>query len=160
MEQNKRLRGVLTNKRMRRKVKANKKVRNATSKVYKRIKFRSKLELFTYKKLEEASIKSLYEKKKYVLQEGFHYSQQCYEPHKTKGYVDNTYKVRDITYTPDFVDPNGKWIIEVKGFANDVFPVKWKMFKNHLMQLEDPPVLYLPKNQGQVLKTIELIKEL
>jgi hypothetical protein len=28
------------------------------------------------------------------------------------------------------------------------------------MQLEDPPVLYLPKNQGQVLKTIELIKEL
>ncbi len=145
---------------MRRKVKANKKVRNATSKVYKGIKFRSKLELFTYKKLEEASIKSLYEKKKYVLQEGFHYSQQCYEPHKTKGYVDNTYKVRDITYTPDFVDPNGKWIIEVKGFANDVFPVKWKMFKNHLMQLEDPPVLYLPKNQGQVLKTIELIKEL
>jgi hypothetical protein len=145
---------------MRRKVKANKKVRNATSKVYKGIKFRSKLELFTYKKLEEASIKSLYEKKKYVLQEGFHYSQQCYEPHKTKGYVENTYKVRDITYTPDFVDPNGKWIIEVKGFANDVFPVKWKMFKNHLMQLEDPPVLYLPKNQGQVLKTIELIKEL
>jgi hypothetical protein len=145
---------------MRRKVKANKKVRNATSKVYKGIKFRSKLELFTYKKLEEAKVKCLYEKKKYVLQEGFHYSQQCYEPHKTKGYVDNTYKVRDITYTPDFVDPNGKWIIEVKGFANDVFPVKWKMFKNHLMQLEDPPVLYLPKNQGQVLKTIELIKEL
>ena len=138
----------------------NKKVRNATSKVYKGIKFRSKLELFTYKKLEEAKVKCLYEKKKYVLQEGFHYSQQCYEPHKTKGYVDNTYKVRDITYTPDFVDPNGKWIIEVKGFANDVFPVKWKMFKNHLMQLEDPPVLYLPKNQGQVLKTIELIKEL
>ena len=145
---------------MRRKVKANKKVRNATSKVYKGIKFRSKLELFTYKKLEEAKVKCLYEKKKYVLQEGFHYSQQCYEPHKTKGYVDNTYKIRDITYTPDFVDPNGKWIIEVKGFANDVFPVKWKMFKNHLMQLEDPPVLYLPKNQGQVLKTIELIKEL
>ena len=145
---------------MRRKVKANKKVRNATSKVYKGIKFRSKLELFTYKKLEEAKVKCLYEKKKYVLQEGFHYSQQCYEPHKTKGYVDNTYKVRDITYTPDFVDPNGKWIIEVKGFANDVFPVKWKIFKNHLMQLEDPPVLYLPKNQGQVLKTIELIKEL
>ena len=138
----------------------NKKVRNATAKVYKGIKFRSKLELFTYKKLEEAKVKCLYEKKKYVLQEGFHYSQQCYEPHKTKGYVDNTYKVRDITYTPDFVDPNGKWIIEVKGFANDVFPLKWKMFKKHLMQLENPPVLYLPKNQGQVLQTIELIKQL
>ena len=138
----------------------NKKVRNATAKVYKGIKFRSKLELFTYKKLEDAGIKSLYEKKKYVLQQGFHYESQCYEPHKTKGYIDSGYKVRDITYTPDFVDPNGKWIIEVKGFANDVFPLKWKMFKKHLMELENPPVLYLPKNQGQVLQTIELIKQL
>lgn len=138
----------------------NKKVRNATSKVYKGIKFRSKLELFTYMKLEDAGIKSLYEKNKYILQEGFRYEAECYEPHKTKGYVDNTAKVRDITYTPDFVDPNGKWIIEVKGYANDVFPIKWKMFKNYLMQLEDPPVLYLPKNQGQVLQTIELIKNL
>ena len=138
----------------------NKKVRNATSKVYKGIKFRSKLELFTYRKLEEAKIKALYEKKKYVLQEGFHYPEECYEPHKTKGYINNTYKVRDITYTPDFVDPNGKWIIEVKGFANDVFPIKWKLFKNYLLSLEDPPVLYLPKNQGQVLQTIELIKHL
>ena len=143
-----------------RKSTTNKKVRNATTKVYKGIKFRSKLELFTYVKLEEANIKALYEKKKYVLQEGFHYPEQCYEPHKTKGYIDNTVKVRDITYTPDFVDPNGKWIIEVKGYANDVFPLKWKMFKNHLMELEDPPVLYLPKNQGQVLQTIELIKNL
>lgn len=138
----------------------NKKVRNATAKVYKGIKFRSKLELFTYKKLEDAGIKSLYEKKKYLLQEGFHYTAECHEPHKTKGYIDSGYKVRDITYTPDFVDPNGKWIIEVKGFANDVFPLKWKMFKKHLMELENPPVLYLPKNQGQVLQTIELIKQL
>ena len=138
----------------------NKKVQNATAKVYKGIKFRSKLELFTYMKLEDAGIKSLYEKKKYILLQGFHYEAECYEPDKRKGYVDNTKKVRDITYTPDFVDPNGKWIIEVKGYANDVFPIKWKMFKNHLMQLDDPPVLYLPKNQGQVLQTIELIKNL
>ena len=102
----------------------------------------------------------MYEKKKYVLQEGVHYEAECHEPHKSKGYINNTYKVRDITYTPDFVDPNGKWIIEVKGFANDVFPLKWKMFKKHLMELENPPVLYLPKNQGQVLQTIELIKQL
>ena len=38
-------------------------------------------------------------------------------------------KVRAMTYTPDFVDPNNKWIIEVKGYANDVFPLKWKLFK-------------------------------
>ena len=138
----------------------NKKVRNATAKVYKGIKFRSKLELFTYRKLEDADIDALYEKKKYVLQEGFRYSATVYEPHKTKGYIPTTTKIRDITYTPDFVDPHGRWIIEVKGFANDVFPVKWKMFKNYLMQQDDPPVLFLPRNQKQVLETIELIKEL
>ena len=138
----------------------NKKVRNATAKVYKGIKFRSKLELFTYRKLEDAGIGALYEKKKYVLQEGFRYSATVYEPHKTKGYIPTTTKIRDITYTPDFVDPHGRWIIEVKGFANDVFPIKWKMFKNYLMQQDDPPVLFLPRNQKQVLETIELIKEL
>ena len=138
----------------------NKKVRNAVSKVYKGIKFRSKLELFTYRKLEEAKIKSLYEKKKFVLMQGFHFGNRCVEPHKSKGYIDITTKIRDITYTPDFVDPNGKWIIEVKGYANDVFPIKWKLFKHHLMDHGYDYVLFLPKNQKQVLETIELIKEL
>ena len=149
---------------LRRKKTANKKVRNAVSKVYKGIKFRSKLELFTYKKLEEAGIKSLYEERKFVLMEGFRFEQDSIEPSNkraTKGeYINHADKVRDITYTPDFVDPNGKWIIEVKGFANDVFPLKWKLFKKHLQQIGNPPILYLPKNQGQVLKTIELIKTL
>ena len=44
------------------------------------IKFRSKLELFTYMKLEDAGIKSLYEKNKYILQQGFRYEAECYEP--------------------------------------------------------------------------------
>lgn len=145
--------------------KANKKVLNATAKVYKGIKFRSKLEVFTYIKLEEAGIKALYEEKKYVLMKGFTFDSISIEPSTRKAtrghFIPNPYKVRDITYTPDFVDPNGKWIMEVKGFANDTFPLKWKMFKNHLQESGDEiPVLYLPKNQGQVLKTIDMIKEL
>ena len=147
---------------MRRKVKAkaNKKVRNAISSVYKGIKFRSKLELFTYQQLEQAGIKSLYEQKKFVSMEGFRFPNRTVEPHKTKGYIDTTVKIRDITYTPDFVDPNDKWIIEVKGFANDVFPLKWKLFKNHLMENSLGYVLFLPKNRKQVLETIQLIKGL
>ena len=145
--------------------KGNKKVRNATTKVYKGIKFRSKLELFTYIKLEEAGIKALYEKKKFTLMEGFYFDAISIEPStraETRGqFLENEYKVRDITYTPDFVDPNGKWIIEVKGYANDTFPMKWKMFKNHLQNSEeDIPILYLPKNQGHVLKVVDMIKAL
>jgi len=140
-------------------MKKNNKIRNATSKVYKNIKFRSKLELFTYKEFEKAKIKSLYEQKKFVLMTGFHFTNGCVEP-KKKGYMDITAKVRDITYTPDFVDPDGKWIVEVKGYANDVFPLKWKLFKNHLMENGDTYALFLPKNQKQVLETIELIKQI
>jgi len=140
--------------------KTNKKVRNATSKEYKGIKFRSKLELFTYKKLEAAKIKSLYEEIKFELQEGFYFTNGSIEPNTKKEFVDNVKKVRSITYTPDFVDPKGKWIIEVKGFANDVFPVKWKMFKKHLLDNGLEYKLFLPKNQKQVLETVELIKEM
>jgi len=142
------------------KAKANKKVRNAIASVYKGIKFRSKLELFTYQQLEQAGIKSLYEQKKFVLMEGFRFPNRTVEPHKTKGYIDTTVKIRDITYTPDFVDPNDAWIIEVKGFANDVFPLKWKLFKNHLMENGQDYVLFLPKNRKQVLETIDIIKQL
>ena len=136
------------------------KIRNATKCTYKGIKFRSKLELFTYKQLEQAGIKSNYETKRFTLMDGFHFKAESIEP-RPKGYIINTMKGRAIKYSPDFIVPNGKWIIEVKGFANDVFPLKWKLFKNYLNQNSVPvPTLYLPKNQTQVKKTIELIKNL
>ena len=126
------------------------------------IDFASKLEAHMYKLLIAYKINAGYESRKFTIIDGFVAEFSCYEKTKTKKYLHDrgNKKVLPITYTPDFVDPNGKWIIEVKGYANDVFPLKWKMFKNHLMKLENPPVLYLPKNQGQVLKTIELIKQL
>ena len=64
------------------------------------------------------------------------------------------------TYTPDFVDPQGRWIIECKGYANERFPLKWKMFKKLLMEREDPPVLFVPRNQKQNIETVKQILEL
>jgi len=138
----------------------NVKVRNATAKTYKGIKFRSKLELFTYRKLQEAGIKADYEKTTFVIQDGFEFDNNCIEP-SSKGYgIKKSRKIRAITYTPDFIDPKNKWIIEVKGYANDVFPIKWKMFKKYLHEKGNEAVLFLPKNQKQVLDTIERIKNL
>ena len=145
---------------VRRRKKSANKIRNATAKVYKGIKFRSKLEVFTYKQLEAAKIKSMYEENTYTLLPGFYPIMDSYEPSKGE-YKNNTKKVRAITYTPDFVDPDGKWIIEVKGYANDVFPIKWKLFKMYLMENDmEECTLYLPKNQKQVKETVELIKKL
>lgn len=134
---------------------------NAKRKKVDGIQFRSMLEVFCYSKLKEAGIVNDYEKHKFVLLEGFHYGNSSYEDNGRSGYQDKKkHKVRDITYTPDFVDPKGKWIIECKGFANERFPLKWKMFKNLLMQKDDPPVLFVPRNQRQCLQTVEAILEL
>lgn len=136
-------------------------VRNARTKEIDGIKFRSLLEAFCYRKLKEAGISSDYEKHKYVLLEGFHYDSDRYEDNGKTGYNNKkAHKVRDITYTPDFVDPKGRWIIECKGYANERFPLKWKMFMKHLMEEDNPPVLFVPRNQKQVLQTVEMILEL
>ena len=136
----------------------------AKSKEVDGIKFRSLLEAFCYRKLKEAGISCDYEKHKYVLLEGFHYPNQCWEDNGKTGYKDKqSHKVRDITYTPDFVDPHQpkpRWIIECKGYANERFPLKWKMFRQKLMEEDDPPALFVPRNQSQCLETVKQILEL
>ena len=125
------------------------------------IKFRSKLEAHCYRMLKDANIEADYEKHKYVLLQGFHYPTSSFEDNGKTGYMDKKkYKVRDITYTPDFVDPKGRWVIECKGYANERFPLKWKMFKQLLMQQDDPPVLFVPRNQRQNIETVTKILEL
>jgi hypothetical protein len=129
------------------------------------IKFKSMLEVFTYKKLKEAYISLEYEQTTFRLMEGFYYPAMCIESRKGPEFEDkNGTKVRDITYTPDFIgrDESGKilWVIECKGFANDRFPNTWKNFKKHLIETGQVCPLFLPKNQKQVLQVIEIIKSL
>ena len=138
----------------------NKKVRNATPIEKDGIKYRSKLELYTVNRFDEAGIESDYECHRFSLLDKFTFDGEIYESHKIKGVKEFTKvsnNVRAITYTPDFVNMEKKFIVEVKGFANDVFPLKWKMFKNHL--INQGFTLYLPSTQKQVRDTVELIKE-
>lgn len=145
------------------------KVRNATRVVNDGINFRSKLESYTYNALKEAGIKGFeYEKLKFVLLDKFEYVNPSWEPYEKKD-GDNKVKVfgptltviRPMTYTPDFTcinpDKTG-WIIEVKGYDNDVFPLKWKLFKKHLIDNGYNITLYKPNTQENVRKTIEQIK--
>ena len=93
-----------------------------------------------------------------MLLEGFYYSQPSFEDNGKSGFSDKFgHKVRDITYTPDFVDVDGKWIIECKGFANERFPLKWKMFKELLMRQGDPPALFVPRTQAHCAQVVETI---
>jgi hypothetical protein len=141
------------------------KIKNARGKEVDGIKFKSMLEVFTYKKLKEAFLTFEYEKTTFKLMEGFIYPEVCYESKKTPQFeVKEFPKVRDITYTPDFIgkDEEGNiiWVIECKGFANDRFPNTWKTFKKHLVETGQVCPLFLPKNQKQVLQCIEVIKSM
>jgi len=128
----------------------NKKIKNASAKEYNGIKFKSTLEASIYKRLIQLGITPEYEKHTFVLWDGFVPTIPFYTKNvfKRKDYrikvislatVQDTRPLTSITYTPDFYfEYNGKKIvIEAKGFVNDVFPYKFKMFKGYLEQQPD-----------------------
>ena len=135
------------------------KVKNAKKSSYKGLDFKSNLELHCYKKLEEAKVPVKYEKKTFTIFPAMVYPLACYEG-TTKRLYNKGSKIRPITYTPDFVDPKGKFIIETKGYANESFPLRWKLFKKHLKENNHHYVLFMPRNKKQVDEVVELIKQL
>lgn len=94
----------------------NQKIKNATKVQYKGQKFDSKLELYMYQLLEQHKIKFDF-RPKYTLQKSFVFQGQT---------------VRSITYTPDFYIIDQNTFVDCKGYPNDVFPIKEKLFKKHL----------------------------
>ena len=140
----------------------NKKVRNATICKKDGIQFKSKLELYMYTKLKQAGLGGEYEEHRFDLLEKFEFNNESFEKYKKKGTylfgkVNN--KIRGITYTPDFVNIKDKWIIECKGYANDQFPLRWKLFKKMLNDKKLDYDLYLPTNKSQVEEVVKIIKK-
>ena len=143
----------------RRYVKGRTKVKNVKKPTFDGIQFQSKLELHCYKKLKEEKIPISYEGTTFTIFPATVYPLACYEG-TTKRLYNKGSKIRAITYTPDFVDPNGKFIIETKGYANESFPLRWKLFKKHLKDTKQQYVLFMPRNKAQVDEVVELIKQL
>lgn len=125
---------------VRKRTKKEGKVKNATPTQLDGIKFRSKLEAYTYKKLKEANIYAEYEQYRYMLLPSFIFENKT---------------VRAITYLPDFVGNN--FIIECKGFPNEAWPLREKLFKYYLTNNMPNYSFYLVRNQKQV---DELVKKL
>jgi len=147
--------------------KKNKKVRNATPLKYNGIQFKSKLELYCYKKLKEAKLLFQYEENKFELMPSFTFENDSYELFKRKGVRTFGLQrplIRSINYTPDFVGTYAfnpeiiGWIIETKGNPNDAFPLRWKLFKYYIYRNDLLLDLYMPRNQKQVDEVIEIIK--
>lgn len=113
------------------------------------ITFQSGLEAYAYKKLKEAGILFQYEVRQFVLIEGFTPTSASWESKRGK-FVAKAEKVRPITYKPDFTCPELHWVIEVKGRANELFPMRWKLFKRHLKITGQTPELFLPHDRKEI----------
>ena len=116
---------------------SNKKVKNATPLTYDSIDFKSKLEVYCYKTLKESKVPVEYEKTRFQILDSFTY---------------NNEKIRGMVFTPDFVGDD--FVIECKGFMNDAFPLRWKLFKHHLYSNKLRYELYLPRNKKDVEEVV------
>lgn len=140
----------------------NKKVVNATRLLHDDIQFKSKLELYCYNKLKEANLNFKYEEDTFLIFPSFEFKNKDVEVVKKKGekVFTQTYpKVRSISYTPDFTNLKDGWIIECKGFPNESWPLRWKLFKKHIVDNDLNYDLYVPRNRKQIEETIKLIIE-
>ena len=117
------------------------KIRKATPNEYNGIKFKSKLETYTYKKLKESKIKAEYETQRYELLPAFTFGDKKY---------------RAITYKPDFV--GDKFIIECKGYPNDTWALREKLFNYYLYTHEPNTAFYVVHTQKQVDELISKLK--
>lgn len=128
--------------------------------LYDGINFASGLEKYMYMALKKARIRCKYEGETFVLLNGFYFENQVYERQSNgKGDYKNRgcKRILPIKYTPDFIGDN--FIIETKGRANESFPMRWKLFKQLVMNQFPNYTLYKPQNQKECEITVELILE-
>lgn len=142
---------------------ANKKIINATPKSYNGIDFKSLIEVMVYKTLLQEGFNPEYEKETFTLWEGLKPEVPFYNKNKSTGMLKlDTRVLLPITYTPDFtfMYRGTLVIIEAKGFENDVFPVKKKMFRKYLQENNRSSIYFEIYTKRQLLQAIEIIRSL
>jgi hypothetical protein len=137
----------------------NKKIKNATKTTELGIAFRSEIEARIYKALVAEGFNPLYEKVTFTLSEKIRPTVPFFN--RIKGLLGLDMKpVQAITYTPDFTfEYNGILIvIEVKGFENDVFPIKRNLFRKHLETLNQPSMFFEVRTKKELLEALRIIR--
>lgn len=135
---------------------------NSSKKRYDGKQFQSSLELYCYKKLKEADLKFEYEGETFKIFPAFQYPGR-YGKKAAKAFsIKQGATIRAVTYTPDFVSHEHKFVIETKGFvpSQHSFPLRFKMFLLYLIEYKMGDYsIYIPGNQKQVDDVIRDIVE-
>ena len=127
---------------------------------YDGIEFKSKLERSMYIALVKAGISTEYEEEVFVLKKETIFPNPSYERHMNgKGEFKDrsSNRIHKLYYTPDFTGID--FIIEVKGKVNERFSVIWKLFKNHLIEINDNRMLFKPQSIKDCSEVVRLIKQ-
>ena len=141
----------------------NRKIKNAHPLEYQGIQFKSQLEKATYIALKDAGFPVQYEPQKFVLWQGFKPTIPFYDKDKKTGVLKLTdKKMMDITYTPDFVFKYRSTliVIESKGFENDAFPIKKKLFREWLENYCPNSIYFEVYSKKHILQAIDIIKKM
>ena len=138
----------------------NRRILNATPFTYNGINFRSKTEVMVYKTLLEQGFSPKYEEETFCYWEGRRPTVPFYDLGRDRHLHLNMKKLVGSHYTPDFTFMYGdtKIIIEVKGYANDIYPLKRKLFRAYLESLDYPVIFAEIYTKRQLLEFIEKIK--
>ena len=135
-------------------------ITRAKKQVYDGIQFASGLEVYAYRALKKAKIPFEYEGKTFELTEKFKFGGTLMDRGKVKG--KSTFKVkpaniRNISYTPDFINMKMGFIIETKGFRTPEFKMRFKLFLKYLNDNNLDLDVYVPSNQKEVDITVDTI---
>lgn len=142
----------------------NKKVIGATECVVDSIRFKSRWEGEVYQMLKEAGLNPQYEELKIHLQETFEPKVPFYtrvrDRRRIPGFKIDNYKVRAITYSPDFkVEYNNKvYFIEAKGIRTDRYQIIVKLFRKWLETHYPDSIVFEVYTKKHVKDTIKIIK--
>lgn len=137
----------------------NKKIVNATKTQINNIKFKSKLESVVYRELVKSNLPFTYEEEQITLFKGYYPTIPFYIKGKNGHLVLQTRKQLDWKYTPDFIVNTSGWkfYIEAKGYQNDLWPYKRKLFIHTL--LESTNVAFFEvHNLREIKECISIIK--
>lgn len=157
----------------------NKKIRNATICQTGNLTFKSQLEKSVYNTLQQLGFNPQYEPETHILWPGFEPVTPFYDKEtdtqqskrlesgdsiKNRMLVLKTGKITGIRYTPDFYFKYGNLdvYIETKGFENDVFYIKKKLFRyfldKKLLTTGQHSIFFEIYTKKQLLQAIEIIK--
>jgi len=125
--------------------------------------YKSSIEKYCADQLKEHGLAFDYEEETFELMEKFKFPNKYFKmTSKGKTMSDRTNStILPITYTPDFVGRDYKWIIETKGYlpSHHDFTMRWKLFLRYLVGMDSDYIVFLAKNSGQVDQAIQEILE-